>query len=164
VELTFQTAPLLALYQTSPGRGRVAPTLAMLMITPPSFRSMAWSTQALQPRYTPLTFTSNTFSNSSSVTVLVGLFVYDQPALFTRISHFPNSSRQVEIVVFQSEALVTSILWKEREEGFEETVSWPPVSLMSQTRTFAPSEAMPFEIPAPNPEPPPVIVLVVKCV
>lgn len=31
--------------------------------------------------------------------------------------------------------------------------------LMSQTRTFAPSEAMPLDIPAPKPEPPPEIML-----
>lgn len=32
----FATAALLALYQTSPGRGRVAPMLAMLIMEPPS--------------------------------------------------------------------------------------------------------------------------------
>jgi hypothetical protein len=32
---TFVTAALLALYQTSPGRGRFAPMEAMLMIDPP---------------------------------------------------------------------------------------------------------------------------------
>jgi hypothetical protein len=33
---------------------------------------------------------------------------------------------------------------------------------MSQTSTLAPSEAMPLEMPAPNPEPPPAWVLVAK--
>lgn len=34
--VAFATAALLALYQTRPGRGRVAPMLAMLIIEPPS--------------------------------------------------------------------------------------------------------------------------------
>jgi hypothetical protein len=34
-EFTFQTAPLVALYHTNPGRGLVAPTEAILTITPP---------------------------------------------------------------------------------------------------------------------------------
>ena len=50
VRHTFHTAPLDALYQTSPGRGLVAPTLAMLITTPPSPRSIACPTHAWQPR------------------------------------------------------------------------------------------------------------------
>ncbi|RMZ66186.1 hypothetical protein GMOD_00005263 [Pyrenophora seminiperda CCB06] len=115
---TFQMAPLEALYHTSPGLGLVAPTLAMLIITPPSFLSMAWLTQALQPRYTPLTLTSNVFSNSSSVTVV--------PALLTRISQRPNFSIHAETVAFQSADLVTSILWKARADGFVAAVASPP--------------------------------------
>lgn len=60
----------------------------------------------------------------------------------------------------QSARLVTSALWKEREEESFEAVAWPADSLMSVRRTFAPSRANAREMPAPKPEPPPEEVLV----
>jgi len=50
-------------------------------------------------------------------------------------------------------------LWKVSEDGLVEQVAWPPVVLMSPTRTLAPSEANALDMPAPKPEPPPGRVL-----
>ena len=69
---TFHTAPLELLYHTSPGRGLVAPTDAMLMIEPPRFRSRSLGITAEVPKKTPLTFTSKHLSKSDSVTSRVG--------------------------------------------------------------------------------------------
>lgn len=70
--LTLQTAPLEALYHTSPGRGRKAPIEEMLSITPPSPCLMTLGMNAAVPRKMPFTLTLNTLSNSLSVTSTVG--------------------------------------------------------------------------------------------
>ena len=69
---TFTTAPLDALYQTNPGRGRDAPTLAMLMIDPPVPWEMRCGMTAWVPWKTDLTLTRKTRSKSDSVTEEVG--------------------------------------------------------------------------------------------
>ena len=70
--LTFHTAPLELLYQTNPGRGRVAPTEAILMIDPPLFCSRSLGIMADVPKKTPLTLTSKHLSKSASETSKVG--------------------------------------------------------------------------------------------
>lgn len=62
------------------------------------------------------------------------------------------------MVAVQSADLVTSIWWKERDEGLVAAVAEPPVVLMSQTRTLAPSLAKALAMPAPKPEPAPVTI------
>ena len=69
---TFHTAPFELLYQTSPGRGLVAPTDAILIIDPPIFCLRSWGITADVPKKTPLTLTSKHLSKSASVTSSVG--------------------------------------------------------------------------------------------
>ena len=69
---TFHTAPFELLYHTSPGRGLVAPTEAMLIIDPPLFCSRSLGMMADVPKKTPLTLTSKHLSKSVSVTSRVG--------------------------------------------------------------------------------------------
>ena len=71
-KFTFVTAALLALYQTNPGRGLVAPIEAILMMEPPSPCLMNWGMMVCAELKTDLTFTEKTLSNSSSVTSSVG--------------------------------------------------------------------------------------------
>ncbi len=47
---TFHTAPFELLYQTSPGRGLVAPTEAILIIDPPFFCLRSWGIIADVPK------------------------------------------------------------------------------------------------------------------
>ena len=70
-ERTLATAAFDALYHTNPGRGRDAPTEAMLMIEPPPWASMRGTT-ACVPRKTDLTFRRMTRSKSASLTEPVG--------------------------------------------------------------------------------------------
>lgn len=71
-ELTLVTAALDALYQTSPGRGLVAPMDAMLTIEPPSPWLMRLGMKCLAAWKILFTLTAKTLSNSSSVTSSVG--------------------------------------------------------------------------------------------
>ena len=70
--LTFVTAPLLLLYQTRPGRGRMEPMLEILIMAPPVPCFCMCGTTACTERYMDLTFTANTRSNSAVVTSSVG--------------------------------------------------------------------------------------------
>ena len=48
--LTFQMAPFELLYHTKPGRGRVAPTEAILMIDPPRPCFKSWGRTTVVPK------------------------------------------------------------------------------------------------------------------
>lgn len=74
-ELTFVTAALLALYHTSPGRGRVAPMEAMLMMDPPRPCFRNWGIITCDEWKIDLTLTVNTLSNSSSATSRLGFVI-----------------------------------------------------------------------------------------
>lgn len=71
-EDTFETAPFEALYHTRPGRGREAPVEEMFIIDPPCPWAIILGTNAWTARKMPLTLTSKTRWNSSSVTSDVG--------------------------------------------------------------------------------------------
>jgi hypothetical protein len=72
VGLTFETAPLEALYQTNPGRGRAAPTEEILIIEPPWPCSIHFGIAACTLWKAPRTLMSKTRSHSASVTSRVG--------------------------------------------------------------------------------------------
>lgn len=138
---TLATAPLLALYQTKPGLGLVAPTLAMLMMDPPCFCSRSFFTTADVPRNTLFTLTFMTISNSFSVTSSVGLFLYEVPALFTSISSRPYLEMVPDTRLSQSGTEVTSAWTNEIWEGLVAATRSPPFTLMSEMTTLAPSDA-----------------------
>src|SRR2546430_1368004 len=70
--VAFATAPFDALYHTKPGRGRVAPMLAILMMEPPDPCLMMVGTVAPIEWKMDLTLTFITRRNSASVTSSVG--------------------------------------------------------------------------------------------
>lgn len=70
--LTFETAPLLALYHTSPGRGLLAPVEETLITLPPFPCSRSLAMTACEPWKMLLTLTLKTRSHSASVTSRVG--------------------------------------------------------------------------------------------
>jgi hypothetical protein len=84
VFLTLVTAPFEALYHTSPGRGRTEPMLEILIILPPWPCFCNCGTTAFTLKKILRTLTLNTRSNSSSVTLSVGLFRYVVPAARTQ--------------------------------------------------------------------------------
>lgn len=86
LQRTLATAALLALYQTSPGLGLVAPIEAMLIMEPPSPWLMRLGIKCLAEWKMLLTFTAKTLSNSSSVTSAVG---------YTYSSDMPICEREV---------------------------------------------------------------------
>jgi hypothetical protein len=69
---TFETAPLDALYQTSPGRGRAAPVDEILIIEPPWPCCIMRGMKIFAARKMLLTLTLKTRSHSASVTSAVG--------------------------------------------------------------------------------------------
>ena len=85
------TAPLEALYQVSPGRGRIPAVEPILMITPDFCLRMSGTT-ACANRKIDLTLTAMSRSNSASSTSSMGRRTWLMPALLTRMSIAPNAS------------------------------------------------------------------------
>jgi hypothetical protein len=96
-----------------------------------------------------------TLSNSSSVTSNVGLFLYDVPALLTRMSNPPNLSLAVSTSFFQSAEEVTLAVtvatWAASGDDEEKFFSRPEV-FMSAATTLAPSARNFFVVARPKPD------------
>src|SRR5690349_22118429 len=82
---------------------------AMLMMRP-ALRSMKYGAMALHVRNTDLVLTANALSQSSSVLFMNGMpGGAAMPALFTRMSILPSTSRVRSTMVLTSALLVTSV-------------------------------------------------------
>src|SRR5919197_5619 len=134
---------------------------AMLMMRP-AFRSMKYGAIALHVRNTDLVFTANVRSQSSSVLFVNGMPGGDaMPALFTRMSMRPNTSRVRSTISFTSALLVTShfMASTRRPSALTSSAVFSALSTwMSGMAMSAPSFAIVRTMPRPMPLPPPVTI------
>src|SRR5262245_19777478 len=115
---------------------------------------------ALHVRNTDLVFTANARSQSSSVLFVNGMpGGAAMPALLTRMSILPSTSRVRSIIVFTSAELVTSVFIAStlRPSVFTSSAVFSAFSTwMSGIAMSAPSRASASTMPRPIPLPPPV--------
>src|SRR5439155_1297086 len=156
--VSVTTAPLVALWAVTPGRGATAPIEAVFTITPPP-RSFITGTANLQPRYTPRTLVAKTRSYSSSGSSQSGVIRCEKPALLTRMSSPPKPDTASSIIAFTSAERETSARKKRAAPpslAIAEATRRPFSSFTSATTTRAPSRAKRVAIASPNPDPAPV--------
>ena len=132
---------------------------AMLMMRP-ALRSMKYGAMALHVRKTDFVLTAKVLSQSSSVLLVNGMPGGAAiPALLTRMSILPNTSRVRSTIIFTSAELVTSLFIAKdlRPRPFTSSAVFSALSTwISGIATSAPSRAMAITMPRPMPLPPPV--------
>src|ERR671936_1519892 len=134
---------------------------AMLMMRP-ALRSMKYGAIALHVRNTDLVLTANVRSQSSSVLFMNGMPGGEaMPALFTRMSMRPSTSRVRSTISFTSALLVTShfIASTRRPSALTSSAVFSALrTWMSGIAMSAPSFAIVRTMPRPMPLPPPVTI------
>ena len=124
---------------------------------PPPF-DLILGMHAFEPRNPPLTLTSMTLDQSSEE-ISSTLPREVTPALFTRISSFPNRLIASSTALSQSDSLVTSRLTKKHSPPdwtISLAVLCPAFSSTSPMMTLAPSPARTLVMAAPIPLAPPL--------
>ena len=151
------TAPFDALYQVSPGLGRMPAVDPTLSITPPPLSRMSGTTACTMLKI-DFTFMAKMRSNVASSTSSIGRLRCVMPALLTTMSGTPNAldgtlrppvrhRRQRRDIGFDGNRTRSPI-------AVGDAAAW--FSRMSTTATRAPSAAKRRAIPSPNPLPAPV--------
>src|SRR5881397_1420614 len=134
---------------------------AMLMIRP-ALRSRKYGVTALQVKKTDFVLTANARSQSSSVLFVNGMPGGEaMPALFTRTSMRPSTSRVRSTISFTSALLVTShfMASTRRPSAFTSSAVFSALrTWMSGIAMSAPSLAIARTMPRPMPLPPPVTI------
>src|SRR5919108_5595909 len=134
---------------------------AMLMMRP-ALRSMKYGAIALHVRNTDLVLTANVRSQSSSVLFVNGMPGGEaMPALFTRASMRPSTSRVRSTISLTSALLVTShfMASTRRPSAFTSSAVFSALrTWMSGIAMSAPSFAIASTMPRPMPLPPPVMI------
>src|SRR5213083_1651692 len=134
---------------------------AMLMMRP-ALRSRKYGVTALQVRNTDLVFTAKVRSQSSSVLLVNGMPGGEaMPALFTRTSMRPSTSRVRSTISLTSALLVTShfMASTRRPSAFTSSAAFSALrTWMSGIAMSAPSLAIASTMPRPMPLPPPVTI------
>src|ERR671937_6406 len=134
---------------------------AMLMMRP-ALRSRKYGAIALHVRNTDLVFTANVRAQSSSVLFMNGMPGGEaMPALFTRMSMRPSTSRVRSTISFTSALLVTShfMASARRPRALTSSAVFSALSTwMSGIALAAPSFGSPGTRPPPTPLPPPVTI------
>src|SRR5919108_580676 len=134
---------------------------AMLMMRP-ALRSKKYDATALHVRKTDFVLTAKARSQSSSVLFVNGMPGGDaMPALFTRMSMRPSTSRVRSTISFTSALLVTShfMASTRRPSAFTSSAVFSALSTwMSGIAMSAPSFAIASTMPRPMPRPPPVTI------
>lgn len=119
-------------------------------------RARTSAKRQLNKMHTDITHRVQASSTAAVHLIVRTLFRYVVPALFTSTSNRPNLANARSMTSSQSEALVTSILWKSRFSGFCAAIFCPFSTLISVRMTLAPSSPKRREMAAPKPEPPPI--------
>src|SRR5438874_9493919 len=134
---------------------------AMLMMRP-ALRSKKYGATALDVRKTDFVLTANARSQSSSVLFVNGMPGGEaMPALFTRTSMRPSTSRVRSTISFTSALLVTShfMASTRRPSAFTSSAVFSALrTWMSGIAMSAPSLAIASTMPRPMPLPPPVTI------
>src|SRR5213594_1546922 len=134
---------------------------AMLMMRP-ALRSRKYGVTALDVKKTDFVLTANARSQSSSVLFVNGMPGGDaMPALFTRMSIRPSTSRVRSTISFTSALLVTShfMASARRPSALTSSAVFSALSTwMSGIAMSAPSFAIASTMPCPMPLPPPVTI------
>src|SRR3989441_2190995 len=134
---------------------------AMLMMRP-ALRSRKYGVMALQVRNTDFVLTAKVRSQSSSVLFVNGIPGGEaMPALFTRTSTRPSTSRVRSTISFTSDVLVTSHFMDRtlRPSAFTSSAVFSALrTWMSGIAMSAPSFAIASTMPRPMPLPPPVTI------
>src|SRR5213594_1652964 len=134
---------------------------AMLMMRP-ALRSRKYGVTALDVKKTDFVLTANARSQSSSVLFVNGMPGGEaMPALFTRTSMRPSTSRVRSTISFTSALLVTShfMASTRRPSAFTSSAVFSALrTWMSGIAMSAPSLAIASTMPRPMPLPPPVTI------